>query len=239
MNDRLREIRARLEAEFPPGETPEYDPEVLRQDGWCAEAAQLLGHAPADLAYLLDRVTELEAQRDRVADELMRLAVTRNDSDEGQGMAMAFRMAAQLIREGGSVADALDVILLDRPVPEGWTRRRWLGDRLPHLARRWDAPDPAQPAHYQRRCEAEVRVLDNGSVGYRLDVEDGPRQYFGWRRGAAGFLDDALAAVVAEAKAWMAEPVAYPRLLVCPQTGRPCDAGPCERPWTGCVAVRT
>lgn len=68
-SDREAEISARLKAAFAES-GPEYDANVLRADGWADEAADLLGNAPADLAYLLARVAELEGERDRALEML-------------------------------------------------------------------------------------------------------------------------------------------------------------------------
>lgn len=130
-------------------------------------------------------------------------------------------------------------ILFTGVLPAGWVRGHWRGAPYPHIGRRWDALDPGRPAHVQRRCSAEVTLREDGTIWWSMLAEDGPRQYNGWANGTAPDVDHAVAYAEAKAVAWMDEPVAYPRLLRCPATGRPCADGPCRTPWSGCDGLRS
>lgn len=107
-------------------------------------------------------------------------------------------------------------LFLGEGLPEPWRRVHYRGDKHPHIERRWGPPDPDQPHHVQRRVHAEVQ--HDGR--WMLTLGDGPTQYYGYERGEAGTVAAGIEAATTAAEALMAEPVAYPRQLVDPQTGR-------------------
>ena len=133
--------------------------------------------------------------------------------------------------------DKLDILLSARPLPEGWRHTHWRG-ASPQIERRWDARDPNRAAHQQRRCLVDIGMLDDGQVWWRLSVEDGPQQYYLYERGAHDDAHEALTTAEARAEAFMSEPVAWPKQLRCPATGRPCGDTPCSSGGSGCQAGR-